>query len=147
MHCILLLWESQKRRLEPNILTLCSAAYCRMGCFRLPRFFCEWLRLCAESFLSHIYSAVSASGIFTPFLCSRAKCAGRVPKICLYLLVSLLWTFYRILSIVSRKDGKNGSCDAFCRCSKLCFCIKKTRSNASGLFWWAIGDSNPGHLD
>ena len=42
--------------------------------------FCEWLRLCAESFLSHIYSAVSASGIFTPFLCAlRKKAQSRVP--------------------------------------------------------------------
>ena len=36
----LLLWESQKRRLEPNILTWCCAAYCRSPFPQsLPRFF------------------------------------------------------------------------------------------------------------
>ena len=36
----LLLWESQKRRLEPNILTWCSAVYCRPPFPQsLPRFF------------------------------------------------------------------------------------------------------------
>ena len=39
MHCILLLRESQKRRLEPNILTLCSAAVCRTVAFAFPAFF------------------------------------------------------------------------------------------------------------
>ena len=38
MHCILLLRESQKRRLEPNILTLCSAAVCRTVAFAFPAF-------------------------------------------------------------------------------------------------------------
>ena len=86
----LLLWESQKRRLEPNILTLCSVAYCHTGCFRLPRFFCEWLRLCAESFLSHIYSAVSASGIRTPFLCARANPARAVFLYAMFIFPNLL---------------------------------------------------------
>ena len=38
MHCILLLWESQKRRLEPNILTLCCAVICRTVAFAFPAF-------------------------------------------------------------------------------------------------------------
>ena len=66
MHCILLLRESQKRRLEPNILTLCSAAVCRTVAFRLPRFFCEWLRLCAESFLFHTFTVPFLRRGFSP---------------------------------------------------------------------------------
>ena len=68
----LLLWESQKRRLEPNILTWCCAAYCRPPFPQsLPRFFSSDRRICAKrKEHPHLHSAVSASGIFTPFLCA-----------------------------------------------------------------------------
>ena len=81
----LLLWESQKRRLEPNILTWCSAVYCRPPFPQsLPRFFSSDRRICAKrKEHPHLHSAVSASGIFTPFLCTlrhNAKpCSENMP--------------------------------------------------------------------
>ena len=78
----LLLWESQKRRLEPNILTWCCAAYCRSPFPQsLPRFFSSDRRICAKrKEHPHLHSAVSASGIFTPFLCALRHAQSRVPK-------------------------------------------------------------------
>ena len=74
MHCILLLWESQKRRSEPNILTWCCAAF-RRAFFpqSLPRFYPSDRRAASIEKNKTPYSAVSASGLFTPFLCICAN--------------------------------------------------------------------------
>ena len=80
----LLLWESQKRRLEPNILTWCSAVYCRPPFPQsLPRFFRvtgafapngKNIRTFTVPFLRRGFSPRSS------VLCAITQ--SRVPKIC-----------------------------------------------------------------
>ena len=146
MHLHTLRRESRQKEKEPNILTLCSVAYCRTGCFRLPRFFASGCAFAPKASFPTFTVPFLRRG-FSPHSSVPAQSAQAMFLYAIFIFPNLLWTLLRNLSIDSRKNSKNGSCDAFCRCSKLCFCIKKTRSNASGLFWWAIGDSNPGHLD
>ena len=105
MHCILLLWESQEWRLEPNILTWCSAAYCRASFPQsLPRFYPSDRRVSAHrKEHSHLHSAVSASGIHTPFLCApheitREAVFLNMPIFTCKLIMNLLSDFVNIFT-------------------------------------------------
>ena len=103
MHCILLLWESQKRRSEPNILTWCCAAF-RRAFFpqSLPRFYPSDRRAASIEKNKTPYSAVSASGLFTPFLCICAN-AQTVFRMRLFIFCTLLCPILHDLSILLRK--------------------------------------------
>ena len=104
MHCILLLWESQEWRLEPNILTWCSAAYRRAPFPQsLPRFHPSDRRICAHRKEHTPYSAVSASGIFTPFLCASREITREavflnMPIFTCKLIMNLLSDFVNIFT-------------------------------------------------
>ena len=116
MHCILLLWESQEWRLEPNILTWCSAAYCRASFPQsLPRFYPSDRRVSAHrKEHSHLHSAVSASGIHTPFLCApheitREAVFLNMPIFICKLIMNLFVHFVNIFTQKNSKNSKNGS--------------------------------------
>ena len=114
MHCILLLWESQEWRLEPNVLTWCSTAYRRAPFPQsLPRFHPSDRRICAHRKEHTPYSAVSASGIRTPFLCTRANPARAVflnmPIFICKLIMNLFVHFVNIFTQKNSKNSKNGS--------------------------------------
>ena len=103
--CILLLWESQKRRLEPNILTWCVGQKPRpfRKAFPAPASGCA----AALSEKTYTLQCRSASGIHTPFLCTsrcNAKPCSCMPIFICKLIMNL---FVRFVNIFTQKNSKN----------------------------------------
>ena len=115
MHCILLLWESQEWRLEPNVLTWCSTAYRRAPFPQsLPRFHPSDRRICAHRKEHTPYSAVSASGIRTPFLCTRANPARAVfLNMPIFICKLIMNLFVRFVNIFTQKIVKIARMEAY----------------------------------
>ena len=115
MHLHTLRRESRQKETEPNILTRCVG---KSPFFpqSLPRIYPSDRRTCANRKEHTPYSAVSASGIHTPFLCTRAK----VPVRALFLYVIFILynyePFRRICQAVHTKKAKAKT--PLLRCSK-----------------------------
>ena len=101
MHLHTLRRESRQKETEPNILTRCVG---KSPFFpqSLPRIYPSDRRTCANRKEHTPYSAVSASGIHTPFLCARANPARAVflnmPIFICKLIMNLLSDFVNIFT-------------------------------------------------
>ena len=109
MHCILLLWESQKRRSEPNILTRCCAAFRRAPFPQsLPRFYPSDRR-CRVNRKEHSHLTV-------PFLrrgfSPRFSVSAQMRRPCsvcdIHILYIIMSHFARFVNtFTQKKDDKN----------------------------------------
>ena len=127
MHSHTLRRESRQKETEPNILTWCVG-------FRpffpqsLPRFHPSDRRICAHRKKHTPYSAVSASGIHTPFLCApreitREAVFLNMPIFICNLIMNLLSDFVNIFTQKIVKIARTEACRAVLNLSTY-FCFR-----------------------
>ena len=139
MHSHIFRLGKPNRKPEPNILTWC-ADFRPFFPQSLPRFHPSDRRICAHRKEHTPYSAVSASGIHTPFLCtSRKKVRSRVP---LYVnifsiksyTIEQLYTFILFCQEVNGIMAKTEAGGLFrCFCNKNSACFRKCFGEPSGI--------------
>ena len=110
MHCILLLWESQKRRLEPNILTWC-AGFRPFFPQSLPRFHPSD-RAAAPSEKTYTLQCRSASGIRTPFLCASRRSAKPCSCMPIFICKPIMNLLSDFVNIFTQKIVKTARTEA-----------------------------------
>ena len=114
MHCILLLWESQEWRLEPNILTWCYAAYRRSPFPQsLPRFHPSDRAAAPIGKNIHTFTVPFLRRGFSPRFSVLAQ-IPREPCSCMpificKLIMNLFVHFVNIFTQKNSKNSKNGS--------------------------------------